>query len=216
MRNSLLTAMIIAVVVGLGVGFFARSFVGDSRVAIAPTLEPATPAPTPARIATATPSSTASGVRPNAPTPAPTAPVAAAPASRDVVMEVSEADLDQQFASKLVGQSLGKTPLGDATVQSVAVQLRDKQVKLDGNANVGFLRAPFSVIGTVTPNAAGKPMVSVSQAMVGGVVLPDTARDALAESVQTQVDSMFDGRDVKVQTIDIADGKMRIVGTRTS
>jgi len=65
-------------------------------------------------------------------------------------------------------------------------------------------------------SAAGHPMVTVTQATVGGVVLPDTARDALAQSVQTQVDGMFSERDVKVRTIDIADGKMRVVGTAGS
>ena len=220
MRKSLVASLIIAVIVGLAVGFEARSFIGGNRVADAPPSVPSTPVSATVPSATATSprvtSSVASGDARPAPTAIAAAPPAATPASRDVVMEVSEADLDQQFGSKLVGQSLGKTPLGDARVQSVAVQLRDRQVRLDGNALVGFLQAPFTVTGTVAPNAAGKPMVSVTQATVGGVLLPDAARNALADSVQNQVDGMFAGRDVKVRTIDIADGKMRVIGTTGS
>jgi hypothetical protein len=137
--------------------------------------------------------------------------VTAAP--RDVVMEVSESDLQEQLSTMLVGQSLGATPLGDATIQSVTVALRDSQVKVGGAAKAGFLQAPFTAAGTVVPNAAGRPMVSISEATVGGVMLPDGAKTALAESLQTQVDGLFADRSMRVRAIDIIDGKMRVVGT---
>lgn len=216
MRKAVIVTAVIAILIGLGAGISARSLVGDKPAPNDPVSDLSTPATT--ATATGLASSALSSQARPAPTAAPpaTAIVAPTPVSRDVVMEVSEADLDQQFGSMMVGQSLGRTPLGDATVQSVAVQLRDRQVKLDGNAQVGFVRAPFTVTGTVTPTAAGRPLVSVSEAMVGGVLLPESARSALAESVQTQVDQMFSDGTVKVRTIDIADGKMRLVGTRGS
>ena len=213
-RRLLVATTIIAILIGIGIGLSVRSITGDKPAPGDSVSDLPAPAFTPA--ATSTPPRVASSVATTVAKIAPTvAAVAPTPATRDVVMEVSEADLDQQFSTMLVGQSLGKTPLGDAKVQSVAVQLRDRQVKLGGNASVGFLRTPFTVTGTVTPNASGRPTVSVSEATVGGVLLPDAARDALAESVQTQVDKMFVGQgDVKVRTIDIADGKMRVVGTK--
>jgi hypothetical protein len=116
----------------------------------------------------------------------------------------------------LVGYSLGATPLGDATIQSVTVQLRDSQVRVGGGAKAGFLNAPFTAAGTVAPDPNGRPVVNVSEAAVGGVVLPAAARTALAESLQLQVDELFLNRSMKVRTIDIADGKMRVVGTAGS
>jgi hypothetical protein len=212
-RKLLVATVIVAVLVGVGIGLSARSMWGNNPAPneLPPTLAPMTGA-------TSTPAGLASNQARLAPTLSvpPTAAVIATSVNRDVVMEVSEDQLNQQFTSMLVGQSLGKTPLGDARVQSVAVLLQDRQVKLGGNATVGFMRAPFTVTGTVTPTAAGRPLVTVSEAVVGGVLLPESARSALAESVQTQVDEMFAQGDVKVRTIDIADGKMRMVGTKGS
>jgi hypothetical protein len=133
-----------------------------------------------------------------------------------VTFEVSEGDLETQLSRMLVGQPLGTTPLGEATVQTVTVALRDRQVKVGGNAKAGFLIAPFTAAGTVAPNGEGRPIVRVNEATVGGVVLPDPARAALADSLQTQVDGLFTERSMKVRTIEIADGKMRVVGTSGS
>jgi hypothetical protein len=48
------------------------------------------------------------------------------------------------------------------------------------------------------------------------VALPDAARTALADSLQTQVDGLFKNRSMTVRSIEIADGKMRVVGTTGS
>ncbi len=144
-------------------------------------------------------------------TPVPT--LASASASGDVVVEVSEGDVQSQLSTMLIGRSLGATPLGDATIQSVTVAFRDRQVHVGGAARAGLLQAPFAAAGTVAPNAAGRPMVNVSDATVGGVKLPDAARLALTDTLQSQVDSLFADRAMRVRTIDIMDGKMRVVGT---
>jgi hypothetical protein len=135
------------------------------------------------------------------------------PAPHDVVMEVSESDLQSQLSTMLIGRSLGATPLGDATIQSVTVALRDRQVQVGGVARTGFLQAPFTAAGTIEPDADGRPMVSVREATVGGVTLPDAARLALADSLQSQVDSLFSDRRMRVRAIEIVDGTMRVVGT---
>ena len=140
----------------------------------------------------------------------------ATPMSRDVVVEVTESQLDTQLNGLLVGQSLGTTPLGEATVQTVNVQLRDSLIRVGGGAKAGFLQAPFLAAGTVAPNSEGRPVVKVSQASVGGVDLPESVRTALAASLQTRVDELLSDQSVKIRTIDIADGKMRVVGTSGS
>jgi hypothetical protein len=134
------------------------------------------------------------------------------PVSRDVVLEMSESELDAELGDRLVGQPLGATPLGEAKIQSVAVQLRDRQVRLNGNALVGILRTPFALTGTVEP-AGGRPIVNVREASVGGVALPAPARETLAASLQLQVDSVLADRAVKIRTIEIDDGTIRMVGT---
>lgn len=146
---------------------------------------------------------------------APTAPPppTAQAGSRDTVLEISEGELQAQVNTMLVGRSLGGTPLGDATIQSATVALRDRQIKVTGNARAGVLNAPYTTVGTVTPDGNGRPLVRITEASVGGVALPDSARTALADSLQTQVDRLFSDRSMKVRTIEIADGKMRIVGT---
>ncbi len=194
--------LVVVLAVGATIGVLGRSWLdGQSQTA----REPAAPA----TVATSAPAAVA--VAPTAP-PAP----ASAPASRDVVVEVTESELQAQVNTMLVGRSLGSTPLGDATVQSATVTLRDRQVKVGGAASAGFLNAPFEAAGTITPDGNGRPLVRVNEATVGGVALPDAARSALADSLQTQVDTLFVDRAMKVQTIEIADGKMRLVGTAGS
>ncbi|MGE3268441.1 MAG: hypothetical protein AB7P40_06820 [Chloroflexota bacterium] len=135
---------------------------------------------------------------------------------RDVVVEVTEAQLETQLNDVLVGQPLGNTPLGDATIQSVSVQLRDHLIQVGGGARAGFLQAPFLASGTIVPNSAGRPMVQVSQASVGGIELPEPVRESLAGSLQGHIDGLLTQQAVKIRTIDIADGKMRVVGTSGS
>jgi hypothetical protein len=131
-------------------------------------------------------------------------------------MEVSEDELQSQLTTMLVGKSLGSTPLGDATVQTVSVALRDRQVQVSGAAGAGFLNAPFTATGTIVPDAGGRPKVSVSEATVGGVELPEGTRAALADLLQTEVDRTFADQAMTVRTIEIANGKMRLVGTTGS
>lgn len=204
--------LLVVLVVGVGIGALGRSLLGEDGAA-----GPAGQSSTASASATSAPAVGAptSGPRSALPTitPAPVAIVPTpTPASRDVVVEVTEADLETQLRDMLVGRSLGSTPLGDATVQSVAVRLRDRQVQVSGGARVGFLTAPFTAAGVVTPDAAGRPIVTVTEATVGGALLPDSARTALAVSLQSQIDEQFGEGALKVRSIEIADGKMRLVG----
>ncbi len=204
--------LVAVLVAGIAIGVLGRSWWSEGPRSGQPTDSAARapgsqPTSVPKSVAAA-PATTSVPTRPTLPT--------ATPGERDVVMEVSESQLQSQLSGMLVGQSLGTTPLGEATIQSVTVQLRDRQVMVGGATKAGFLNAPFTAAGTVTPDTNGRPIVSVSEAAVGGVLLPAAARTALAESLQTQVDGLFTDRAMKVRTIDIADGKMRVVGTSRS
>ncbi|HUR03725.1 MAG TPA: hypothetical protein VM347_14370 [Nonomuraea sp.] len=170
----------------------------------------------PTNIPTSAPTSVAAAQPTLRPTTPPTAAPTPTPVSRDVVTEVTEAELQDELTRMLVGKSLGTTPLGGATVQTVSVTLRNGRIRVAGDARAGFLSAPFTAAGTVTPDPAGRPKVQIEEATVGGVGLPEGTRAALADLLQTQVDGMFADPSLTVRSIDIADGKMRVVRTPAS
>jgi hypothetical protein len=70
--------------------------------------------------------------------------------------------------------------------------------------------------GSVAPDTRGGLRVNVDEATVGGVGLPEGTRAALADMLQTQVDGMFTEQSMKIRTVEIANGKMRVVGTAGS
>jgi hypothetical protein len=214
MRRSWLVLVLIAVV---AIGLLLTRVWRPSPEAEAPRgPEAAAPAPP---TSTPTAPTAVAAVQPTPPPTAPPRPTVAptpTPASRDVVMEVTESELQSQLTSMLVGKSLGTTPLGDAMVQTVSVALRNRQVQVSGAAQAGFLSAPFTLAGTISPDTRGGLRVNVDDATVGGVALPEGTRAALADMLQTQVDGMFTDESMKVRTVDIADGKLRVVGTAGS
>ena len=211
MRRSLLVGLLVVI---LALGLLLSRVVRTPETGSGQGSEASQSAP-PTSVAPAPPTRVAAAL-PTATRPIPTAVATPTPASRDVVMEVTEGDLQSKLTTMLVGKSLGSTPLGDATVESVVVALRNRQVQVSGAARAGFLNAPFTAAGTVIPDAAGRPKVKVDEATVGGVGLPDGTRAALADMLQTEVDGMFAEQSMKVRTIDIADGKIRVVGTQGS
>ena len=191
--------LIVVLALGVTIGVLGRAWLDNQpQTASAPT-----PAPTSAPAA----------IAPTAPAPATSVPVASA---RDTVVEVTESELQAQVDTMLVGRSLGSTPLGDATIQSATVVLRDRQIKVNGSARAGVLNAPFTSAGTIVPDGNGRTQVRIDEATVSGVVLPEGARSALAETLQTQVDGLFADRAMTVREIEIADGKLRLVGTTGS
>jgi hypothetical protein len=215
MRRTVLVVLVVVVVaLGLLVSRVLRPSLESGRGQGQQTGEsaPPTSAPNsaPTAVAAAKPgATTAPPTAPSRPTVAPTATAV----SRDVVTELSESELQSQLTRMLVGKSLGTTPLGDATIQTVTVALRNRQVQVGGAAQTGFLNAPFTAAGTVLPDASGRPKVKVDEATVGGVGLPEGTRAALADMLQTEVDGIFADPSMKVKTIEIADGKMRVVST---
>ncbi len=172
-------------------------------------------------MASATPTATA---RPATPTPAPTAtpepkPVAIAkPAQatlpRELTLEVTEAELNEGLETMLVGQPLGTTPLGDATIQSISVTLRDGQMQVNGGATVGALSAPFAVVGQIAPDAAGRPKVTLTWAQVAGFIMPPPVVTGLSNVLQQQIDQVFSQQTMRVTSVEIADGRIRIVASQ--
>jgi hypothetical protein len=176
-------------VVLVAIGFFAFQSASAPRSAV----------PTPVAAAAAT----------SAPMPV-AAPTAAA---GDVVVELDEATLTSQANARLAGQSMGSTPFGPATLQDVKVALRGGQMVMTGSARVGGASAPLSLTSSVAVSG-GRPAVSLSQATLSGLALPDAARASLERNLQSQLDQAVADRAVKVKAVTIDSGKLRIVGSR--
>ena len=199
--------LVVVIALGAAIGVLGRAWLdGQSQDAPRPAAPVTAPTSAPAAVA----------VAPTPPPPPASGPSTPAVSARDTVVEVSESELQSKLNTMLVGRSLGSTPLGDATVQSVTVALRDRQIRVGGSAKAGVLNAPFTAAGTIAPEGNGRPLVRIDEAAVGGVALPEAARSALADPLQTQVDGLFADRAMKVREIEIADGKMRLVGTTGS
>lgn len=129
------------------------------------------------------------------------------------MVEVDEATLTEQANANLAGQPLGDTPLGPATVRTVAVQLRDGQVRATGTAQVGPTPLPVSLTATITAQA-GRLDVALADARISGLPMPASARQYVEQALQTQVDQVLSGRQVRVRSVTVAEGKLTIVGAR--
>lgn len=144
-------------------------------------------------------------------TAAPSAGVIVRRSAGEVTVEVDEAMLTQQASASLVGQSLGDTPLGPATVRSVAVQLRDGQIRASGTAQVGVTPLPFSLVGTVATES-GHVRVTLLDARLSNLPMPASARRFVEQSLQTQVDGVLTRQRLRVRTVTVDDGKLTIAG----
>jgi len=135
------------------------------------------------------------------------------PAAGEVSVELTEASLSEHLNQRLVGQSLGQTPLGRATLTSLSTQLRPNQLVATGDANVGGRIVPISVAGHVDVES-GKPLAVVSEATAAGVPLPAATRDSMRKILQDQIDQEVARLKMQVKSITISQGKILIIGTR--
>lgn len=164
----------------------------------------------PARDATAP--SASSGAAAVAPTAA-REPIPPTAAAGQVALEFDEATLTRLAASGVSGMTVDAGPLGAATVRDLAIQLRAGQIQATGTAQLGPTPLPLSLGGTVQA-ANGRPQVALSDARIAGVQMPQSARAAVQQTLQTQVDQLIAGQPVRVSSVTIGSGKLTIIGSR--
>ena len=210
MNRLLLVGIALAIFgVGLLLGSNGRTVMDSAQglVGAQPTAS-VTPRPTPPVVAAAAPAVPTAASKPTVtPRTVPTP-------QRDFVFEVAEAELNEGLETMLVGQPLGMTPLGDATIRSISVALRDGQMWVGGAATVGALSAPFALTGQIAPDEAGRPRVTLTGAQVAGFFLPPPVVASLGTVLQQQVDQAFSQQTMRVTSVEIADGRIRIVATQ--
>jgi hypothetical protein len=135
------------------------------------------------------------------------------PAAGDVQVEVTENALTDRLNQRLAGQSLGSTPIGAATFQTLEARLRSGKMQVDGSAQVAGRDVPLTMSSTVEVES-GRPVVSVDDARAAGVPLVEPARQSLEDALQQHVDSEVQRLGVQVKSVSIADGKMVLTGSR--
>jgi hypothetical protein len=131
----------------------------------------------------------------------------------EVTFEITETELSQDLSQQLVGRPLGTTPLGDASIDSINVTLRDGQGVISGDGRLGGVSVPFSSTLTAAPDGAGGVRVSVTAASLSGVALPGSARNNLEDALQRQLNRLLATRRMRVRTVDIGGGRLRAFGT---
>jgi hypothetical protein len=135
------------------------------------------------------------------------------PKTGEVAVEVTEAELSDRLTRQFAGQALGQTPLGAATIERVDVSLRGGQAGLGGSARVGGASVPYSARLNAAPDASGQVKLTLTDARVSGVPLPDPVRAQLESSVQGEIDRLILRQPMRVRSIEIEGGRLRAVGT---
>lgn len=99
---------------------------------------------------------------------------------------------------------------GGITFSQPVVTFRSPQVMLSGRASAGPLRTTFAIVAT--PSAAdGRPLVRIDEATVGGVPLPDAARDAIAADLQKAIASLLPAN-LQITSVTVATGALAVKG----
>ncbi|GAC1315373.1 MAG: hypothetical protein NVSMB2_06800 [Chloroflexota bacterium] len=137
----------------------------------------------------------------------------AAPRAGQQSVEISEDDLNARLNSRMAGQQIGQTPLGPATLQRITTQLRNGQLTATGDASVASTTVPVSVSGNIKVQGE-RPVVVVDDVRSAGVPMPSATRDSVQSALQTQLDAEVQRLGVRVSSVTIADGVLRLVGSR--
>jgi hypothetical protein len=131
----------------------------------------------------------------------------------EVTLDIGERELTQVLSQELAGRPIGQTPLGTATVEQIQVSLRSGRAEVSGTARVGGNSVPYTALASAAPDAEGRARVQLTDARVANLPLPEAGRAQLEATVQRQLDQLVSARRMRVRSIEIGDGRMRIIGT---
>jgi hypothetical protein len=134
-------------------------------------------------------------------------------AADEMTLELDEATLTAQLRSILGGKPLADTPLGPAAASDLVVQVGNGQITASGTAQAGAASLPVSLTFGVEAQA-GRLVIAVREARVGGVTLPEAARQPIEQSVQSPVDQMLGQQHIKVHSATLGRGKLVLVASR--
>jgi len=123
-----------------------------------------------------------------------------------ITLEFTEQQLTSAAALELQNQS-------DYDVRDIQVGLRDGLIHISGQVNQSGFDLPLKVSMRVTPNAQGRLEAEIVDATIGPLPLPDALTSELTQQFNRvmRAELNSNGRDIIVDNISIADGKMTIL-----
>jgi hypothetical protein len=130
-----------------------------------------------------------------------------------VALEFDEAQLTRLAAAGVSGMAIDAGPLGSATVRDFAVRLQGGQILASGTAQIGPTPLPLTLGGTLQA-VNGRPRLALSDARLSGVQMPQAARAAIEQTLQSQVDQLTAGQPLRVSSVTVDNGKLTIIGSR--
>jgi hypothetical protein len=130
----------------------------------------------------------------------------------DQTIQITEADLDQRLTQQLVGQQIGSTPLGPATLTRISTHLADDHLQADGDAKVAAATVPVSLTASGAVQN-GRAVVLVDDLRAAGAPLPASVRDSVQQALQSQLDQAVDRQQLRVSSMTIAGGKLTLTGS---
>jgi hypothetical protein len=151
---------------------------------------------------------------PPAAAPNPTSPLPT-PAPNQVSLELTDTALTDQLNAQLVGQPLGDTPLGPASLRHVSVEFRNGQVLTSGEALAGSTSVPLNISSTIDLRDS-QPVVVVHDATASGLPLPASARAAVQQAMQAQLEATLARRPMRIRSLTITAGKLLVIGDPSS
>jgi hypothetical protein len=128
-------------------------------------------------------------------------------------LQIDEASLTQELNTRATGLTVIQTPVGSARLHNLTVQLGNDELVLRGVADTGRVAESVALHATGSISA-GRVLVQVGQAQVGGVDLPETVRHAVQDWLQQQLDEWLAAHDAVVNSVEIRTGRLVVSGTR--
>jgi hypothetical protein len=137
--------------------------------------------------------------------------VSAAPGDRTT--DITESELTTLLNQQVVGQTIGDTPLGPATLKHITAQLRDGRLRADGDASVASASVPVTMTARFDVEN-GQALIIVEDLRAAGVSLPAGARGSIQQTLQRQLDAQLQPLHLRVKSLTIADGTLHVIGSR--
>ena len=126
--------------------------------------------------------------------------------------EVSVVMTEAQVTS-YVALKLAENP--DSPFEDVQVFLRDGNIIMQAKAQAGEMSVPAQVVLGVTPNAESQPTITIEEADLGPLPLPDSILSDISDGLNDLIAGQLGGQasNFNITSITIADGQMAVSGT---
>jgi uncharacterized protein YpmS len=120
-------------------------------------------------------------------------------------------ELTESQITSLVNSQAANQP--DAQLSNVQVLLENNQMVISGDANANGISGKINITLDASTDAAGKPQLSISKAVIGGFPIPATMLETLSTTINQTMQGQG-GQGFEIQSLIIADHKLIITGQK--